>query len=144
MMVYAVRHESSDAFCAPGGAGLPSRRTWKSMRRAEKRGPMRPTTGWIVGVLSSMSIPVTAWAQQRPSDYWGIHPFWGAWGIGMMLMLLVLCGVVILALVLGIGWLSSQGREPRTDSPLDALKTRYARGEIDKEEYEARKRDLPG
>jgi putative membrane protein len=60
----------------------------------------------------------------------------------MMMMPLVFWGLVVVALVLGIRWLITQGREPRTDSPLDILKRRYARGEIDKEEYEAKKREI--
>jgi putative membrane protein len=60
----------------------------------------------------------------------------------MMLMMLVFLGLVIAALVLGIRWLVTQGREPRTDSALDILRQRYARGEINKEEFEAKKREL--
>lgn len=106
---------------------------------------MRPTAGWLTGVLSSMGVPTAAWAQQRPPyEYWGMHPYWGAWGIGMMFMMLVFWGLVIVALVFGIRWLITQGREAQTDSPLDILKRRYARGEIDKEEYEAKKQDLLG
>jgi putative membrane protein len=67
---------------------------------------------------------------------------WGAWGIGMMFMMIVFWGLVIVALVLGIRWLITQGKEPRADSSLEILKRRYARGEIDKEEFEAMKRDL--
>jgi len=92
-------------------------------------------------------IPVTAWAQERPDQYgWG-HPMWGAWGqwgIGMMLMMLLFWGLLIVGLVLGIRWLVSQGRRPEADSPLDILKRSYAGGEINKEEYEAKKRDLLG
>ena len=32
--------------------------------------------------------------------------------------------------------------EPRQENPLDILKARYARGEINKEEFEEKKRDL--
>ena len=116
----------------------------RSSLRHGNGGVIKSMAAGIAAVLSGMSIPVAAWAQERPYDYWGMHPFWGEWGIGMMLILLVLCGLVIMGFVFGIGWLSSQGSEPRTDSPLDTLKRRYARGEIDKEQYEAKKRDLPG
>jgi uncharacterized membrane protein len=37
----------------------------------------------------------------------------------------------------------TQGREPhRTDAALDILRQRYARGDISKEEFEAKKKDL--
>jgi putative membrane protein len=94
-----------------------------------------------------LGIPVTVWAQQRPYEDWWGHPMWGIWGpwgIGMMLMMLLFWGLIVVGLVLGIRWLISQGREPRADSALDILKRRYARGEIDKDEYEAKKRDLLG
>jgi len=45
-------------------------------------------------------------------------------------------------IVLGIRWLVTQGRESRSDSALDILRQRYARGEINKDEFEAKKRDL--
>ena len=93
-------------------------------------------------ILFGMGIPIAAWAQERPYEYWGMHYMWGPWGIGMMLMMLVFWGLVIVALVLGIRWLVTQGREPRTDSALDILRQRYARGEINKEEFEAKKRDI--
>ena len=102
---------------------------------------MRQVLVWVVGVLSSVGTPMMAWAQQRPYD-WGMHYMWGTWGIGMMLMMLVFWGLVIVGLVLGIRWLISQGKEPRSDSALDTLRQRYARGEIDKEQFEAMKRDL--
>ncbi|NIN65239.1 MAG: SHOCT domain-containing protein [Anaerolineae bacterium] len=56
--------------------------------------------------------------------------------------MLVFWGLIIVALVLGIRWLVTQGRESRSDSALDILRQRYARGEINKEQYEAMKRDL--
>lgn len=87
-----------------------------------------------------------AQAQERAWDWgWGMHPMWGAWGvwgIGMMLMGLLFWVLVIVALVLGIRWLASQGRAPERDTAMDILRQRYARGEITREEFEATRRDL--
>jgi len=103
---------------------------------------MRSMPVYVGSVLSAVGVPMLAWAQERQYDYWGMHYMWGPWGIGMMLMMLVFLGLVIAALVLGIRWLVTQGREPRTDSALDILRQRYARGEINKEEFETKKREL--
>ena len=94
----------------------------------------------MVGALSAVSVPAVAWGQERSYDFWGMHPMWGAWGIGMMFMMLVFWGLIIVGLVLGIRWLVTQGRVSQSDTALDILRQRYARGEIDKEEFEARKR----
>jgi len=67
---------------------------------------------------------------------------WGAWGIGMMLIMLLFWGLVIVGLVLGIRWLAGQNKETRSDSALEILRERYARGEINKDEFEAKKKDL--
>jgi len=87
-----------------------------------------------------------AWAQERPYDWaGGMHPMswmWGAWGVGMMLMMLVFWGLVVTGIVLGVRWLTRQGGAARPDPALEILRERYARGEITKEEFEARKRDL--
>jgi putative membrane protein len=75
-----------------------------------------------------------------------MHPMWGMWGlwgIGMMLGMLVFWGLVITGVVLGIRWLVRQGSaERKGDRALDILRERYARGEINREEFLARKRDL--
>jgi putative membrane protein len=74
-----------------------------------------------------------------------MHPMWGVggmWGLGMMLMMVVFWGVIIAGIVLGIRWLSAQGGGSSPDRALDILRQRYARGEIDREEFEARRRDL--
>lgn len=51
---------------------------------------------------------------------------------------------VIVAVVFLIRWLilSTKNRNQASDPSLDILKTRYARGEIDKKEFEEKKRDL--
>lgn len=106
---------------------------------------MKAVAGWLVGIASGVGVPMAAWAQERPWDYWGMHPMWGvwgAWGFGMMLVMLVFWALVIVGLVLGIRWLVAQGRGSRSDTALDILRQRYARGEINREEFEAKKRDL--
>ena len=94
--------------------------------------------------LMSWLLPATAFAQERPYEWgWGMHPMmWGAWGFGMMLMMILFWALVIAAVVLGIRWLLGQGKESRSDSALEILRQRYARGEINKEEFEAKKKDL--
>lgn len=109
---------------------------------------MAPAWLTSVGIVACLW-PSLAAAQERPYGWGpGMHPMWGVWGmwgIGMMLMMLVFWGVVIVGVVLLIRWVASQGRESRPpDAALDILRQRYARGDIDKEEFEARKRDLSG
>jgi putative membrane protein len=79
-------------------------------------------------------------------DNWG----WG-WGWGHMiygpLMMIVFWGGLIVVIVLAVRWLggsaSHRHNEPSNrNNALDILKERFARGEIDKEEFEERKRLL--
>ncbi|MBI1894528.1 MAG: SHOCT domain-containing protein [Candidatus Rokubacteria bacterium] len=67
---------------------------------------------------------------------------WGAWGLGMMVMMLVFWGLVITGVVLAIRWLTTTGPGATRDRALEILRERYARGEINKEEFESKRRDL--
>jgi putative membrane protein len=100
--------------------------------------------------LSAALVPLPALAQtaaDRP-DYW--HHGWD-WGWGHMLfgslMMVLFWGGIILVIVLAVRWLggkSSHGAAPPASrkGALDILEERFARGEIDKEEFEERKRLL--
>ena len=96
---------------------------------------------WLIWLL-----PRLAYAQERPYEWgWGMHPMWwmgGAWGIGMMFMMLLFWILIIAGLVFAVRWLMTEGKERRGDSAMEILRQRYARGEINKEEFEARKKDL--
>lgn len=65
----------------------------------------------------------------------GNHGWW--WGLGAIHMLLF-WGLIILGIVALAKWIFGKSGEP----PLDILKERYARGEIGREEFEQKKRDL--
>ncbi len=63
---------------------------------------------------------------------------------GWLIMILV-WGVIIFAIIVLIKWLfdaSTKSGGSSGKSALDILEERYARGEIDREEYEQKKRDL--
>jgi putative membrane protein len=84
---------------------------------------------------------------QERSWEWSWHPMWGLWGIGGVVMLLgmLLFWILVLVTVLaGLRWLIGQGKASRADTALDILRQRYARGEIDRQEFETKKRDLAG
>jgi putative membrane protein len=62
---------------------------------------------------------------------------------GMMVFMVLGWIALIAAIIAGVWWLASRSRTmTRRDSALAILRERYARGEISKEEYESRRRDL--
>lgn len=67
---------------------------------------------------------------------------WGMGGGLLMILLVVMVIVAVVFLAKGYpGWSSGIG-SAREKSPLDVLKERYARGEIGRDEFEQKKRDI--
>lgn len=70
---------------------------------------------------------------------WG-HGF-GHWGFGILFWVLLIVVLVVLVMNVNKG-MGGNGRDRTDKSALDILKERYARGEIDKDEFEQKKKDL--
>ncbi|MBI2829599.1 MAG: SHOCT domain-containing protein [Chloroflexi bacterium] len=69
----------------------------------------------------------------------------GGFGIGgglMGIFWIVILGLIVWAVVSWGRGSTGNSDAPRSDPPLEILKKRYARGEISKEEFEERKKDL--
>jgi putative membrane protein len=98
---------------------------------------------WVLPLAGCLA-PVSVLGQEQFYERgWGMHPMmWGAWGLGMMFMTFLFWALLIVGMVLLARWLLGQARDTRTDSALEILRQRYARGEINKEEFETKKKDL--
>jgi putative membrane protein len=91
-----------------------------------------------------------SYAQGRGYGEWGMYGpgmmGWG-WSFGWIFMM-VFWVLVIIGMIFLIKWLAGLSRAQKTmfekpnDSALDILRQRYARGEINKEEFDQKKKDL--
>ena len=63
----------------------------------------------------------------------------GMWILGFIFWILILVGLILLIKYL---WEGSGIRGGGQESALEVLKKRYAKGEISKEEFEEKKKDL--
>ena len=94
--------------------------------------------------LPTLSFVTCAQGPNSPMGNWG-HMMGNGYGGGFMWVIgLVLVGAVIYFMLQGS---KSKGsikgsNDSIIESPLDILKNRYAKGEIDKEEFDRRKKDL--
>lgn len=76
------------------------------------------------------------------SHMMGLAGNWTGFGLGWVYMILI-WALVILVIVVLVRWLVNQRKTGLEDkSALDILKKRYAKGEIDKKEFEEKKKDL--
>jgi len=73
---------------------------------------------------------------------YGYGASWGSmYGLGAVFMVLV-WALVILGVVALFHWLAQDKRGRSSDTALDILKERYARGELSSQEYNERKKIL--
>ena len=100
------------------------------------------------GMALLFSSPVLAQQLQQGPGYgrymW--NEGWHGWFFGPIMMI-VFIAVVVVVIMLLARWLGGPGHggahyNPPGKMPMDILKERFARGEIDKEEFEERRRTL--
>ena len=115
---------------------------------------MKRISQWSLMAIFTSLFPLAgnALAQWRGRGYddWGHGPgmmggYGGGWFGGIIMVAFWIA--VIVGIIFLIRWLvqstGAGGHGARSeDSALEILKKRYARGEIDKKEFEARKKDL--
>ncbi len=104
----------------------------------------------LIFVSAFFSAPHQAFSQWRGYGQ-GMGQGMMGWGYGMGWFGMIFMGLFWVAIIVGIifliRWLFvSTGAKGHgavsEDSPLEILKRRYARGEINKEEFEQKRRDL--
>lgn len=97
--------------------------------------------------IATAALPAFAQVATERPDYWHYGSDWG-WGhmIFGSVMMLLFWGVIIVGIVIVVRWLaggvSQQSGSSSQKRSLEILEERFARGEIDKEEFEERKRLL--
>ena len=79
-------------------------------------------------------------AQNYPN--WHYNMMGGGWGIFMFIFMLIFLGLVIAGIVLLVRYLSPHSISKPSQGALEVLKLRYARGEIQKVEFEEKRKDL--
>ena len=115
------------------------------------------TSNVAVAAVSAAIVlaPALSWAQApaEPDRYlYGQHMMWGGGWYGMifgplfmiLLLVAVIAGVGLVGRWFGVPWYGAQPphHAPPGRTPLDILKERFARGEIDQQEFEERRRVL--
>lgn len=97
-------------------------------------------------VGAALLVPAPAFAQSGDRFY-GPHMWEGGWWmfLGPIWMIVVIAAIVAVV-VLIVRWSSpashAGGHGPAVETPMDILRKRFARGEIDKDEFEERRKLL--
>lgn len=99
----------------------------------------------LIAPTAASLLAAPAWAQgPGPSQ---MHD-WMGWGWGGMwlgpLFMIIPVALLIVAIVALVRWIGGGNAGGRVRTARDILDERYARGEIDREEYQRRRDDVAG
>ena len=103
----------------------------------------------ILAVAATLQI-LALWPTLASAQPMGDRDYWGNWGWGHMMfggvMMFAFWGAISLLGVLAVRWMTMGDivgrREARSLTALDILQERFAKGEIDRNEYEERRKVL--
>ena len=110
---------------------------------------MKKIIQWVFLSVFAVLLPLggDAFAQWRGYDWRHGPGMMGEWGWFGGIFMVIFWTAVIVGIIFLIRWLvqstSAGGHGARSEeSAMEILKKRYARGEIDKKEFEQKKKDL--
>jgi putative membrane protein len=103
----------------------------------------------ILALLSFLSIWTIVYAHVPEREYpmgpwamwWGHGAGWWMFPFIMIVVIMIICFLFLGRRGCRSSWCGF-GDQKDTETPLDILKKRYAKGEISKEEFEVMKKDL--
>ncbi len=107
---------------------------------------MKRLSLWGATTLGTLTLPWLAWADMAGEGANGHGHMWGGgWILGPVMMILFVA-LIVAVVVLIVRWLGGAGggatQAAKPKAALDIIEERFARGEIDKEEFEQRRQTL--
>lgn len=103
---------------------------------------MRRSSAFLTGAFLTFGSAVPAAAQEAGPGAWMSDWGWGHMVNGGWMMVTFWGGIILAVFLLARAF--GSGRPGQRHSALDILQERFARGEIDKAEYEERRRTIAG
>ncbi len=108
---------------------------------------MKRLSLWAATAFGTLTLPWLAWADAAGDGVNGHGHMWGGgahWIFGpiMMILFVALIVAVVVLVVRWLGGAGGAGGARGSRSAQDILEERFARGEIDKDEFEARRQAL--
>lgn len=86
--------------------------------------------------------PMPALSRVEGMGYGGWNNMMGGWGGFSWIFMIIFWVLIILGVIALVRYLGGYHNTYKGRTPLDILKERYAKGDIDKKEFEAKKKDL--